>query len=74
MNRDEARAEILRAVNRFTLAFRRHNQARTRRVLPAARWYGSRHIQEAVCIARRRGLVTGETLIAAGFNARERAA
>lgn len=64
------RQEILQAVNRFTLGFHRKNENACRRPLPPARMYGSRHIQEAVCIARRRGLVSNEVLIAAGFNPR----
>lgn len=64
------RQQILQAVNRFALAFRRHNSARG--FVPPTRLYGSRNINEAVCVARRRKLVAPEVLEAAGFRREER--
>jgi hypothetical protein len=55
----EARATILVEANRVRNDF----------VLEPLR---SRHIQQAVCVARRRQLVDKDVLVAAGFNATER--
>lgn len=56
-SRDRARVDVLDAANNY-LAGRPHSW----RVL------GPRHIQEAVCIVRRRLLLSDATLHAAGFN------
>lgn len=62
--RTSARLEIVQAVNRWKMA----------RQLPVYRHYvyqpklfSLRHIQQAVCVARRRRLVKSETLELAGF-------
>lgn len=65
--RDVARALILRTANRFAL-----DQARRRRPPMPAQLHGARHIQQAVCVARRNRLVDADTLVAAGFRAEAR--
>lgn len=62
--RSAARREILAAVNRARRA--ENAKRRTSFLLPVL--YG-RHLQQAVCIARRQRLVENRVLVAAGFNA-----
>lgn len=58
--RNEARTKIVQAANRHA--------ARRRGKAP----YTMRHIQQAVCIVRRRRLVSDDIIVAAGYNAEER--
>ena len=60
--RNAARWQIIRAVNAVMY---KHPRTPTPRTL-----LGMRQIQQAVCIARRRGLVTDDLLVAAGYNPR----
>jgi hypothetical protein len=67
--RAEARLQIVQAANRHILT------GRNRRGWVHSAWahrptlLSGRHLQRAVCICRRNGLVSDEVLVAAGFRA-----
>ena len=63
MTRREARAQILAAVNRGR--HRENARRRTTFLLPVLY---AKHLQQAVCIARRGRLVENDVLVTAGFN------
>lgn len=62
---NDARLKIIQAANRYKLTF-----SQIRGYTPTL--FGSRHIQQAVCVCRRNLLVDEATLIEAGFNAKAR--
>ena len=62
-NRTEARRKIIQTANRF-----RVHQAHRRWPYVPPTVFSARHIQQAVCVVRRHGLVKPEVLEAAGFN------
>lgn len=66
--RTAARRKIIQAANAYRL--RLHRAAPTPR--PPLRLLSARHIQQAVCIVRRRRLVKPEVLVTAGFRGLDR--
>lgn len=65
VERAAARRKIIQTANRF-----RVHQAQRRRPYVPPMVYSARHIQQAVCVARRNALVKADVLDAAGFNPR----
>lgn len=63
MGKQEARLKIIQACNNW----KRNRQLPIGKYVYMPTLYGSRHINQAVCMARRRRLVKSEVLEAAGY-------
>lgn len=72
MTRRMARQRILAAATNIRAELHRARAARSEVDLDAVAPYRMRHLQQAVCVVRRRQRISAETLLAAGFNAADR--